>query len=104
MIVPGGNGLGWPTPVGNRTNWGGVVFRSLVSAQFPSGDKATAKPSPRRTAGEPSVFLTYTVPFAPPPSPSSSKRIVFPSDEISWIKGKSNQDRSCSLVSPGGRQ
>src|SRR4051812_21155675 len=61
-----------PAPVGSRKS--AVGLSGLPAAtHLPSGEIARVLPSPRRTAGLPSVGRTYTPYLSPAPSPLSVK-------------------------------
>ena len=68
-----------------------------------SGESAIARPSPRRTAWEPSVPRRYTAIVAPPPCPLSVKSTNRPSCERSATHDASSHDRSRSATSSGRR-
>src|SRR6266699_7016761 len=91
-----------PAPVGSSSS----SCRALLpraSTHFPSGDSVGARPSPRRTAGEPSLLRTYSAPVSPPASPVSSNEISFPSSLKSRGTVQSCQLRSRSFFSPGSQ-
>ena len=66
-----------------------------------SGESAIARPSPRRTAGEPSVPRRYAALAGPPPWPDSVKSSSRPSSDRSATHDASSHDRSRSSTSPG---
>src|SRR6184192_677105 len=87
----------YPAPVGSSSS----SCRALLpraNAHFPSGDSVGARPSPRRTAGEPSLLRTYSAPVSPPASPVSSNEISFPSSLKSRGTVQSCQLRSLFLL------
>ena len=62
---------------------GSVRYASVDTAHAPSGENASVAPAPSRIAGEPSVLRRYDEYPAPPPSPDSVIRILWPSGEMS---------------------
>ena len=66
------------------------VVGSAARAHCPSGDNATARPSPRRTADAPLVLRTYTEDCGPPPTPTSVNSMKRPSLERSTGTGRSS--------------
>src|ERR1700736_1892353 len=99
MVFSVGRVFASPAPVGSRIRRAGLP--ETASAHLPSGERARATPSPRRTAALAPAFLRNTDPLeVDDPSRVSSKRIVWPSLERSFAIDQSSQETSSSFFSP----
>jgi hypothetical protein len=82
----------------------GRGLSTIAAAHAPSGERAATDPSPKRTAGAPSVLRMYTA-YEPErlPEPPSMNRTVRPSADRSVTTGVSSHERSRGTSSPAAR-